>query len=155
VRAVLEPWGHGLELPPESAYEGAKPLTVRTWGRDRLRTLARLIPACRRVDVYLAGFGLPSVYVLDLGPLQFTLALSGWTDNDWPAGAAKFALLAGRLKVTPAELTQAHEAIRSLRRGSDAQVAHADHEGRVIEGSCTCRFFRKHQLTRGPCENVL
>jgi hypothetical protein len=258
VRAVLEPWGHTIELSPTSTHEGAKPLTVRTWGRDRLKTLARLIPACRTVDVYLAGFGLPSVYVLDLGPLQFTLALSGWTDNDWTAGAAKFDLLARRLEVTPAELTQAYEAIRSLRHGRDEQVAqaaglgvekarsalgflcqagramfdlaggvyrhrdlflepfsaqeaakavkpaapandqeaaalaivqaddvriiarrpvatgyklsgsargdegprvrpmlHADHDGRIIEGSCTCRFYKKHQLTRGPCEHIL
>jgi hypothetical protein len=257
-RAVLEPWGHTLELSAASTYEGIKPLTVRTWGRDRLKTLARLIPACRSVDVYLAGFGLPSVYVLDLGSLQFTLALSGWTDNDWTGGAAKFDLLARRLEVTPAELTQAYEAIRSLRLGEDEQVAqaaglgvekarsalsflcqvgramfdldggvyrhrdlflepfsaqeaakavkpaaspapqeaaaraiaeagdvriiarrpvstgyklsgsargdegprvrpmlHVDHEGRIIEGSCTCRSYRKHQLTRGPCGHIL
>jgi hypothetical protein len=258
VRAVLEPWGHTLELSADSIYEGAKPLSVRTWGRDRLGTLARLIPACRTVEVFLAGFGLPSVYVLDLGPLQFTLALSGWTDNDWTAGLAKFDLLARRLAVTPTELTQAYEAIRSIHHGSDVQVAqaaglgvekarsalsflcqvgramfdlaggvyrhrdlflapfsaqeaaeavkppdptdpkdaaarsivaaddvriiarrpvstgfklsgsargdegprvrpmlHADREGRIIEGSCTCRYYRKHQLTRGPCEHIL
>jgi hypothetical protein len=241
-----------------SIYEGSKPLTVRTWGRDRLQTLARLIPACRTVEVYLAGFGLPSIYVLDLGPVQFTLALSGWTDNDWTAGGSKFDLLARRLEVTTVELTKTYEAIRALRSGSDVQIAqsaglgvekvrsalsflcqvgramfdlaggvyrhrdlflepfsaseaakavkpaistnpkesaaqtifagddiriiarrpvstgfklsgsargdegprvrpllHADHEGRIIEGSCTCRFYRTHQLTRGPCEHIL
>jgi hypothetical protein len=257
VRVVLEPWNHAIELSPISLYEGPKPMTVRTWGRDRLRTLARMIPACRAIDVYLAGFGLPSIYVLDLGPLRFTLALSGWTDNDWSAGAAKFDLLTRRLAVTTDELTRAYEAMRSLRRGSDAEVAqatglgvekvrsalsflcqvgramfdlaggvyrhrdlfmepfsakeaaravkasapvnsaeaiarrifeqdgiriiarrpvstgfklsgsargdgprerpllHADHEGRIIEGSCTCTFYRKHQLTQGPCEHML
>jgi hypothetical protein len=258
VRAVLEPWEYAIELSPAAIYEGPKPMTVRTWGRDRLRTLARMIPTCRTIDVYLAGFGLPSIYVLDLGPLRFTLALSGWTDNDWTAGTAKFDLLTRRLAVTPDELTRAYEAIRSLRRGSDAEVAqaanlgvekarsalsflcqvgramfdlaggvyrhrdlflepfsapeavravksaapanaqeaaarkifesdgiriiarrpvstgyklsgsargdggprvrpllHADHEGRIIEGSCTCTFYRKHQLTRGPCEHML
>jgi len=68
-----------------TTFDGPKPLSVRTWGRDRLRTLARLLPLCRSVDVYLAGYGLPSVYVLDLGLVVFTLALSGWTDNDWTA----------------------------------------------------------------------
>ena len=96
-------------------------MTVRTWGRERLRTLARLIPACRAIDVHLAGFGLPSIYVLDLGPVQFTLALSGWTDNDWTAGAAKFDLLTRRLDVSPDELTRVYEAMRTLRRGSDAR----------------------------------
>jgi len=125
VRVVLEPWGYTLELSPVATYEGPKPLTIRTWGRDRLATLARLIPSCRIIDVYLAGFGLPSVYVLDLGSLQFTLALSGWTDNDWTSGSAKFELLSRRLMVGPGELTRAYEAIRTLRRGTDAQIAHA------------------------------
>ena len=31
----------------------------------------------------------------------------------------------------------------------------ADLEGRIIEGSCTCDFFKKHQLTHGPCEHIL
>ena len=125
VRAVLEPWEYAIELSPVATYEGPKPMTVRTWGRDRLRTLARMIPACRTIDVYLAGFGLPSIYVLDLGPLRFILGLSGWTDNDWAAGTAKFDLLTRRLAVAPIELTRAYEAIRSLRRGSDAEVAQA------------------------------
>jgi hypothetical protein len=258
VRAVLEPWNYVIELSPTATYEGPKPMTVRTWGRDRLRTLARMIPACRTIDVYLAGFGLPSIYVLDLGPLRFTLGLSGWTDNDWAAGVAKFDLLTRRPTVSATELTGAYEAIRSLRRGGDAEVAHAaglgvekarsalsflcqvgramfdlaggvyrhrdlflepfsaqeaartvkaaasadpreaaarqifegggiriiarrpvstgfklsgsargdggprvrplvhaDHEGRIVEGSCTCTFYRKHQLTHGPCEHIL
>ncbi len=258
VRAVLEPWEYVIELSPVATYEGPKPVTVRTWGRDRLRTLARMIPACRTIDVYLAGFGLPSIYVLDLGPLRFTLGLSGWTDNDWAAGTAKFDLLARRLAVAPIELTRTYEAIRSLRRGSDTEVAqaaglgvekarsalsslcqmgramfdlaggvyrhrdlflepfsaqeaaklvkspapsnaqeaaarkifdlggiriiarrpvstgyklsgssrdddgprvrpllHVDQEGRIIEGSCTCTFYKKHQLTHGPCEHIL
>jgi hypothetical protein len=258
VRAVLEPWEYAIELSPLSTYEGPKPLTVRTWGRDRLRTLSRLIPACQVIDVYLAGFGLPSIYALDLGPVQFTLALSGWTDNDWTAGAAKFDLLTRRLTVSTDELTRVYEAVRSLRRGGDLEVAqasgvgvekarsalgflcqvgramfdlaggvyrhrdlflepfsakeaaqavkaagpsdakeaaaqaifanddiriiarrpvstgyklsgsargeggprvrpllHADPEGRIIEGSCTCHFYKKHQLTHGPCEHIL
>jgi hypothetical protein len=258
VRAVLEPWEHVIELSASSTFEGPKPLTVRTWGRDRLRTLARLIPTCGAIDVYLAGFGLPSIYVLDLGPIQFTLALSGWTDNDWAAGAAKFDLLTRRLTVSTDELTRAYEAIRHLRRAGDAEVAqaaglgvekarsalsslcqvgramvdlaggvyrhrdlfvepfsaleaalaakpatpageqqeevaraivaggdlriiarrpvaagyklsgsakadgrrvrpllHVDEQGRIVEGSCTCPFFAKHKLTRGPCAHIL
>ncbi len=125
VRAVLEPWNHVIELTAASpvlggaplaladtagaVYQGPKPVTIRTWGRDRLLTIARLLPACRRVDVYLAGQGLPSIYVLDLGPVTFTLALSGWTDNDW-TGGAKFDLLARRLLVSATELSQTYDA---------------------------------------------
>src|SRR5207248_103016 len=88
-----------------------------------LRTLARLIPVCRRVDVYLAGYGLPSIYVLDLGPIVFTLALSGWTDNDWSGGAARFDLLSRRLTVGVAELTKTYEALREVRRATDSALA--------------------------------
>ena len=84
-RAPRSRWRRG-----SAVWDGPKPVSIRTWGRDRLRTLARLIPVCKGVDVYLAGHGLPSIYVLDLGDLLFTLALSGWTDNDWTGGAAKW-----------------------------------------------------------------
>src|SRR5438270_592185 len=66
VRAVLEPWDHVIELSGSAVWDGSKSLSIRTWGRERLRTLARLIPVCKRIDVYLAGHGLPSIYVLDL-----------------------------------------------------------------------------------------
>jgi hypothetical protein len=274
VRAVLEPWEHPIELTaaapldgpplpidmtPGAVYAGSKPATFRTWGRDRLQTLARLLPVCRRIDVFLAGHGLPSVYVLDLGPLTFTLALSGWTDNDWTGGEGKFDLLTRRLLVSAADLTRTYEALKNHRLASDGalasetglgvekcrsalsylcQVGRAmydlagsvfrhrdlftepftvkeavkavspaaqakspeeknalaifeggnvlltsrrpvstgykltgsvkgtdgarvrplmslDHEGHIVEASCTCPFFKKHKLTRGPCEHIL
>ena len=34
-------------------------------------------------------------------------------------------------------------------------LLHVDQEGRIIEGSCTCAFYKKHQLTHGPCEHIL
>ncbi|MFO0960672.1 MAG: hypothetical protein U0800_25090 [Isosphaeraceae bacterium] len=123
-RAVLEPWGESFEFAPGSEFEGSKPIRVRTWGRDRLRALARLLPACRSVDVYLAGMGLPSFYVLDLGPLQFTLGLSGWTDNDWTGGAS-FELLARRLDVTPASLQVAYDSLRQSRFATDSGLSQA------------------------------
>ncbi len=126
IRAVLEPWGHIVELG--TVFDGPKPLSVRTWGRNRLLTLARLLPVCRRVDVYLAGQGLPSIYVLDLGPLTFTLALSGWTDNDW-TGGAKFDLLARRLTVSAAELTRTYESLRAFRFATDTAVSQATELG--------------------------
>jgi hypothetical protein len=275
VRAVLEPWEHVIELTPAAPVEGSKPLSleltpgaifagqkplsIRTWGRDRLQTLARLIPLCRRIDVYLAGYGLPSIYVLDLGPLTFTLALSGWTDNDWTGGAAKFDLLTRRLMVSAVELTRTYEALRKARLATDGVLANetglgveksrsalsylcqvgramydlaggvyrhrdlftepftvkeaaaavspvrlaktpeeteavgifqrgnvrwtsrrpvatgykltgsakgrdnlrvrplldVDHDGHIIEASCTCETYKKYKLTRGPCEHIL
>jgi hypothetical protein len=274
VRAVLEPWEYAIDLTPApplpgeppltlaltpgAIYNGNKPLSVRTWGRDRLQLLARLIPLTRRIDVFLAGHGLPAIYVLDLGPLTFTLALSGWTDNDW-TGGAKFELLARRLSVSAGELAATYDVLRDKRSGSEGALAlatglgvektrsalsylcqvgramydlagsvyrhrelftepftvkeaiaaaqpkkaptnpqekaalaifdrgdvritsrrpvstgykltgsargttaervrpllHVDHEGRIVEASCTCAEYKKFQLTRGPCEHIL
>jgi hypothetical protein len=121
-RAVLEPWNVEIELSGSWRYEGPKPVSFRTWGRDRLMNLGRLLPGCIKADVYLAGYGLPSIYVLDLGGIVFTMALSGWTDNDW-TGGAKFDLLARRLTTTAAELSSVNEHLRTARRATDAELA--------------------------------
>ncbi len=115
VRVVLEPWEQVIELDQVSIWENDKHLTVRTWGRDRLQVLARLIPAARAVNVYLAGFGLPSIFVLDLGDLTFTLGLSGWTDNDWTGEQSKFELLTRKFEVSADELDQVYQALRQQR----------------------------------------
>jgi hypothetical protein len=257
-KVVFEPWEHTIELSPITVFEGPKPVTVRTWGRDRLRVLARLLPYTQHVDVYLAGLGLPSMYVADLGEVSFTLALSGWTDNDW-TGGAKFDLLTRRLDGTPEELMLVYETIAKEHSGTDTIIAQRtklgaektrsvlshlcqvgramydlstgkyrhrdlflapftlqdavkavkpavteatteakaarkiidaemvriimrrpfsqgfklsgsargdsgprvrpqitlDHSAAIVEGTCTCSFFRSHQLTKGPCEHLL
>lgn len=257
IRAVLEPWEHVIETT--SIFEGAKPATIRTWGRERLLTIEPLLPIAQSIDVFLAGFGLPSIYLLDLGGLTFTLALSGWTDNDW-TGGARFDLLTRRLEAASgSELLAVYEALRSVRAASEATIARrvglsvektrtllshlcqvgrsmfdlakgvyrhrdlfldpftakeaqaalspaasekapaaaagreiyssdnvrviarrpvssgykisgsargrdgarvrplisVDHQGQIIEAECTCSFFKKHQLTKGPCDHML
>lgn len=121
-RVVFEPWEHAIELTGESRYEGVKPLTARTWGRDRLHVLARLLPVAESVEVHVSGLGLPSIYVLRLGEVSFTLALSGWTDNDW-TGGAKFDLLTRRLDGTPEELMLVYETLREVRFATDVDLA--------------------------------
>lgn len=259
VRVVFEPWEHELRLSGASVYTGPKKQSIRTWGRDRLKTLARLMPMIGSVDVYLAGYGLPAVYVCDLGDASFTLALSGWTDNDWTGSQARFALLSRRLEVSADDLTAVYHALRERRYGTAeglaaetglgtektrsalsslcqvgrgmydlsgqvfrhrdlfhepfsakqvqslikqseeatdpkakeaAQIFGAgnvriiarrpvstgyklsgsargnegsrvrplisvDHEGQIMEASCTCGYFRKYKLTKGPCEHIL
>ncbi|MBE2295427.1 MAG: hypothetical protein IAF00_10755 [Phycisphaerales bacterium] len=91
-RLVLEPWEQVLSASA-SPYPGQLPRVVRTWGRERLSLLGRLLPHTKAVDVYLLGAGLPVFYVLDLESASLTLALSGWTDSGW-AGIATFDLLA-------------------------------------------------------------
>jgi hypothetical protein len=257
-RVVLEPWEHAIELSEASVFEGPKPTTVRTWGRDRLQVLGRVLPQAQHVDVYLAGLGLPSIYVADLGEASFTLALSGWTDNDW-TGGAKFDLLTRRLHGAPEDLMLVYETLGKTQSGTDTDLAQrtklgvektrsvlshlcqvgramydlstrkyrrrdlflapftlkdaaqaiapaqseatkeagaareiftkddvriiarrpfsggfklsgsakgkdgvrvrpqitVNHAGEIVEGACTCSFFRSHQLTKGPCEHLL
>jgi hypothetical protein len=258
-RVVFEPWEHAITLSGVSKFEGPKAVSVRTWGRDRLRTLARLLHVTRGVDVYLAGFGLPSIYVLDLGPLLFTLGLSGWTDNDWTGRGTQFDLLTRQLTVSAPELMAVFEALRKVKRAPDDELQKltglglekvrsatsylcqtgramfdlaggvyrhrelflepftvkeaqetvskmpssgnpreviaqqifdagnvriimqrpvktgfklsgsakgpdsrrvrpllsVDKAGKIIEGTCSCEFFRQHKLTKGPCEHLL
>lgn len=87
IALALEPWDQAIPLPG-SSYDGPKAETIRTWGRDRLRVLARLLPLIESVDVYLLGTGLPSFWVANMGALGLTLGLSGWTANDWTGGSA-------------------------------------------------------------------
>ncbi len=119
VRAVLEPWEYPVEIG--TVWDGPDTI-VRTWGRDRLKTLSRLLPVARKVRVFVAGLGMPSIYDVDLGDTTFTLALSGWTDNDW-AGGAKFDLLTRRLDGTPADLMHAYDALKQVRFATDVDVA--------------------------------
>lgn len=91
-RIVVEPWdivltSHG------GVYQGPRPVIVRTYGRNRLASLARLLPHATSLRVHLLGPGLPAFYVASLGDCTLTLGLSGWTDSGW-AGVATFDLLA-------------------------------------------------------------
>lgn len=116
VRFVLEPWDVSLWCSPASTYQGPEIRTIKLWGRDRLKTLARVLPVSEHIDLYLAGTGLPSVWVCALrGGLSYTLALSGWTDNDWVAGPAQFDLLTRRATVTASELALIYQQLRSVK----------------------------------------
>ncbi len=87
VAIVLEPWERRIDLH-DTPYPGPRAETVRVWGRDRLRVLARLLPLLDGADVYLLGTGLPSFWVVRLGDMRLVLGLSGWTVNDWTGSTA-------------------------------------------------------------------
>ena len=91
-RLVLEPWDLVVRST-SGPYQGTQPRVVRTWGRNRLNVLARVLPHARRLQVAIAGPGLPSQYIVDMGDATLAVALSGWTDAGW-AGIATFDLLA-------------------------------------------------------------
>jgi hypothetical protein len=87
VALVLEPWERRIVLS-DTLYSGSRNEVIRTWGRDRLRSIARLLPLLERAEVYLLDTGLPSFWVLHLGNIRLTLGLSGWTANDWTSGGS-------------------------------------------------------------------
>jgi hypothetical protein len=93
IELVIEPWEVRIKLH-ENRYDGPKAETIRVWGRDRLLTLARLLPIADGADVFLLGTGLPSFWSVKLGEMRFLLGLSGWTANDWTSGGGALADLA-------------------------------------------------------------
>jgi hypothetical protein len=100
VKIILEPWGKEI-ICARSVFMGHQKHEIRTWGRRRLLILERLIPVAKKFTVHLLGTGLPAFYIADLGDMNFTLGLSGWTANDW-SHAGNFDLLAPRLQVEDA-----------------------------------------------------
>jgi hypothetical protein len=100
VKIILEPWGREI-ICARSVFMGHQKHEIRTWGRRRLLILERLIPVAKKFTVHLLGTGLPAFYIADLGDMNFTLGLSGWTANDW-SHAGNFDLLAPRLQVEDA-----------------------------------------------------
>ncbi|AKQ69958.1 SWIM zinc finger domain protein [Myxococcus hansupus] len=86
-RLVLEPWELVLECHGGS-YNGTSPAVVRTFGRQRLAALGRLLPHAKSVKVQLLGPGLPVFWVIDMGAATLTLGLTGWTESGWSSAAA-------------------------------------------------------------------
>lgn len=162
VKIVLEPWGKEI-VCARSVYTGNSKHEVRTWGRRRLMILERLIPVAKKFTVHLLGTGLPAFYIADLGDLNFTLGLSGWTNNDW-SHAGNFDLLAPRLNVEDdikqkvfTELKKTwlstSQQIAANLNIENAQVAGAlsayTQAGRVIY-DLNSKLYRLRELSREP-----
>jgi hypothetical protein len=111
VKISVEPWNHILNCP-RSIYHGNEETEIRIWGRRRLFILERLIPVTKKFTVRLLGTGLPSFWIADMGDLQFTLGLSGWTANDW-SKAGNFDLMAPRGEI---DNDTAHSVITELQK---------------------------------------
>lgn len=93
-RMILEPWEIAIECHGEP-YRGSSPRVARVFGRQRLLALGRALPHLKSARVHLLGAGLPSFWVLDLGAVRLTVALTSWSESKW-AGASSFdALMPG------------------------------------------------------------
>ena len=97
IEVLFEPWGKKLTFN-RSIYQGASSQEIRIWGRRRLFILERLLPVAKSFKVSLLGSGMPSFWEVDLGEMNFTLGLSGWSANDWSA-SANFDLMSPRAEV--------------------------------------------------------
>ncbi len=122
---VLEPWEQRIVLH-STPYDGARAETVRVWGRDRLRVLARLLPLLDGADVYVLGSGLPSFWVVRMGEMRLILGLSGWTSNDW-TGSTALDQLAPPATVEEADLGRITAAFRAEPARSFAQLRQTTH----------------------------
>lgn len=92
VAIVLEPWERRIVLH-DRPYDGPRAETIRVWGRDRLRVLARTLPLAESAEVHLLGSGLPSFWSVRMGEMRLLLGVSGWTTNDWTGASALNQLL--------------------------------------------------------------
>lgn len=120
VAIVLEPWEERIVLH-SVPFNGPRAETIRVWGRDRLRVLARLLPLIESVDVHLLGTGLPSFWVAKMGEMRLVLGLSGWTTNDW-TGANALDQLAPPVSVNEMMLEEVAGAFRAAPAQSFAQL---------------------------------
>ncbi|MFK5975173.1 MAG: hypothetical protein QM493_01575 [Sulfurovum sp.] len=109
IEVIFEPWGKKLTFS-RSIYEGKREQEIRIWGRRRLFILERLLPIAKSFKVSLLGSGMPSFWEADLGNMNFTLGLSGWSANDWSA-SANFDLMSPRQDVDKATAKSVFDAL--------------------------------------------
>ncbi len=162
VSVVFEPWETEV-VCPRSIFQGEQSHEIRVWGRRRILMLERLIPIAHKFTVHLLGTGLPSFYVADLGPLSFTLGLSGWTANDW-SRAGNFDLMAPRAEVD--DLTK-RRVFTALKQGwmddADALAKHLELDRKIVLGALSAyaqagrvmfdlnkQLYRVRELSREP-----
>jgi hypothetical protein len=134
VQIVLEPWNVTL-VSRGRAYDGPVAEEIKVWGRRRLLAFARALPLAERFDVQLLGTGLPSVWIARLGEMQLTLALSGWTTNDWARGSALDQHFAG-FTVHAGTVDRLARYLETVRSATLAQlVGEAREDDKVVLGS--------------------
>ncbi len=117
---VLEPWEQRIIVHGDHCQNSAGE-PIRIWGKQRLLALARLLPMAEKFDVYLLGTGLPSFWVANMGEMQLTLGLSGWTTNDWTHGSA-LDLLAPPSKPPPELIANVARYLQQVRAAAFADI---------------------------------
>jgi predicted nucleic acid-binding Zn finger protein len=133
VRVIFEPWNTEV-VCTRSIYHGERS-EVRVWGRRRLLLLERLLPIAKKFTVTLLGTGMPSFWVADLGDMNFTLGLSGWSANDW-SRMGNFDLLAPRAEVDSVTQQKVYLALKeNWRETADSLASRLELDRSVVLGA--------------------
>jgi hypothetical protein len=158
----FDPWNYMLTCS-RSIYHGSEADEIRLWGRRRLLILERLIPLTRKFTLHMLGSGMPSFFIADLGHMNFTLGLSGWTANDW-SRAGNFDLMAPRAEVDNFTKELVFKALRETWRESAQSLSDRLHlDNKLVEGALAAytqagrviydldkRVYRLRELSREP-----
>jgi ribosomal protein S25 len=112
VKAILEPWNVSFPLTL-TPWKEKQEFDIKVWGRRRLRTLSNVLPRTKKLTVSLIADGMPSYWSLDVGGVELTLGLSGWTAQDW-ASKARFSALAPTSSVSEEQTKKALDALIKL-----------------------------------------
>ncbi len=162
VKLIFEPWNHEL-VCRRSIYTGNDADEIRLWGRRRLLILERLIPVTQKFTVHLLGNGMPSFFIADLGYMNFTLGMSGWTANDW-SRAGNFDLMAPRAEVDNFTKERIFNALReNWRETSDSLAQRLGLSKKLVEGALSAytqagraiydlnqKVYRVRELSKDP-----
>jgi hypothetical protein len=134
VKVIFDPWGIEIECP-RSIYHGPDREEIRVWGRRRIHILERLIPVADKFTVHLLGKGMPYFFVAQIGDLNFTLGLSGWTANDW-SKSGNFDLMAPRTEVDDFTKRRVFEGLKESWSSSSGDLAKKlDLDEKVVLGA--------------------
>lgn len=167
VEAIFDPWGIKYTCH-RSQYFGTEEQEIRIWGRRRIHILERLIPIAQHFDLYLLGTGMPYFFIAQLGGMEFTLGLSGWSSNEF-SGTSNFDLLGPRNQVPLETQKQIYADLRKVWASKAEDIAQRleleldtvlsslvsySKAGKVIFDPTT-GMYRARELSQNPLDEVL
>jgi hypothetical protein len=111
----------------------------------------------------MLGSGMPSFFIADLGHMNFTLGLSGWTANDW-SRAGNFDLMAPRAEVDNFTKELVFKALRETWHESAQSLSNRlNLDKKLVEGALSAytqagrviydldkKVYRLRELSREP-----
>jgi hypothetical protein len=147
----------------ECRYASAEMIAERTGlGVEQARAALSFLCQAGRAMVDL-GAGVYRHRDLFFSPFSASEALARAKnlaeEADPKAKAARQVFEAGHARLIARRPVKTGYKLSGSVRGSEDErvrpLIHVDRAGHILEATCTCKFFKKHRLTQGPCEHVL